>query len=374
MHHNLITKAYMAFKSLLTRKIKIECDSIPFEFHNVPIKKIINWLLVETSIFFRPSMSWGYPTHLMMEPSTVCNIKCALCPVTEGLKRNTGYMDLDMFTNTIEEIGDYVFLILLWDWREPFLNPSIYKMIRYAKAKDIKIVSSSNGHVFANRHLAKKVVQSGLDTLIFAVDGITQQTYERYRRKGNLETVMAGIKNVIEMKKHLNLKSPLVNFRFIVSKHNEHEIPQLKSFAEKLGVDLLTIRTLYPFDDGDSCATKTDGRVFVPTNPKYQRFSYDPNTNSRIRRKWNPCKTLWNNPTIHWNGNISPCTFDPHDQHVLGNLTNDTFKSIWFGNAYRKFRQEFRKNYQKIDLCAECTNAFKGGACSIEDIVESHFF
>ncbi len=373
MYGSIISKVYLAFRAILTRRLQIECDSIPHEFHHVPMKKILNWLLVETSLIFKPLRPWGWPTHLMIEPASICNIKCALCPVTGGLKRDSGFMDIDLFKKTIDEIGDYVFLILLWDWGEPFLNPSIYDMIRYARKRNIQIVSSTNGHIFARRDSAEKVVRSGIDSLIFAVDGITQQTYERYRQKGDLGMVMAGIKNVIEIRSLLKLKYPLINLRFIVAKHNEHEVSKLKSFAEDLGVDLLTVRTLYPFDDGDACATKEDGSEFVPENSNYQRFTYDPVTRSRIRHKLNPCKTLWNNPAIHWNGNVCPCTFDPHDQHVLGTLTRETFKEIWFGASYRKFRSKFRSNYQNLDLCAECTNAFKGGACSTEDIVESHF-
>ena len=368
------TKIFDAVKALITGRVTIECDSIPYEFHHIPMKKVLNWLLVESSLFIKPLRPWGLPTHLMIEPTSICNIKCVLCPVTEGLKRDSGYMDLELFKKAIDQIGDYVFLILLWDWGEPFLNPQIYDMIIYAKQRNIKIVSSTNGHIFAQRDYAERVVRSGIDSLIFAVDGITQQTYERYRQGGDMEKVMAGIKNVIEVRKILKLKTPLVNMRFIVAKHNEHEVPKLKTFAENIGVDLLTIRTLYPFDDGYSRATKTDGSEFIPKNPYYQRFAYIPETHSRIRRRRNPCKTLWNNPVIHWNGNVCPCTFDPHDKHVLGTLTKDTFKEIWFGASYRKFRLEFRRNYQSLDLCAECTNAFEGGACSTEDIVESHFF
>ncbi len=66
----------------------------------------------------------GRAPHLVIEPANICNIKCALCPVTEGLKCDSGYMDIGLFKKTVDEIADYVFLILLWDWRKPFLNPS----------------------------------------------------------------------------------------------------------------------------------------------------------------------------------------------------------------------------------------------------------
>jgi radical SAM protein with 4Fe4S-binding SPASM domain len=371
---NLILKSLNAVKALSSRTVSIDCDRIPYRFENVSIKKILNWIVVETSMLFRPNRPWGWPTHLQVEPSTLCNLKCAFCPVTTGMHRPTGYMDVDIFKKVIDETGDFVFLILLWDWGEPFLNPSIYEMIAYAKKRDIKIVSSTNGHVFSRGHNGEALVASGIDVIIFAMDGISQDTYERYRKGGDLEAVITGIEKVVAAKHALNSKTPLINLRFLAMKHNEHEISKLKDFARSLEVDALTVKTLNPYDQGECHSTKADGTEFIPLNPFYQRFEYDPKNHARIRHTRNPCKRLWNNPVIHWDGKVSPCTFDPHDNYAVGDLTKDTFKDIWRGVPFAKLRRQFRKDYQKIALCSGCTNAFKGGALSTDIIAEAHFF
>ena len=115
MSSNVILNFYKAIKALVTRSILIECDRIPYQFHNVPFKKILNWIRVEASIFIKPSEPWGFPTHLQIELSDLCNIKCAFCPVTEGMGRTEGHMDFTLFKKIIDETGDYVFLILMWD-------------------------------------------------------------------------------------------------------------------------------------------------------------------------------------------------------------------------------------------------------------------
>ena len=56
-------------------------------------------------------------------------------------------------------------------------------MIRYASERRIKLISSTNGHLFARGDHADRVVRSGLDTLIVALDGITQETYDKYRQQ-----------------------------------------------------------------------------------------------------------------------------------------------------------------------------------------------
>ncbi len=102
------------------------------------MRKVLNWLLVETSLSFKPSRPWGLPTHLLIEPTNYCNIRCTLCPVTEGLNRPRGHMNLNIFKKLIDDVGEYVFLILLWDWGEPFLNHQVYEMIHYAKQKPME--------------------------------------------------------------------------------------------------------------------------------------------------------------------------------------------------------------------------------------------
>jgi radical SAM protein with 4Fe4S-binding SPASM domain len=283
-------------------------------------------------------------------------------------------MARELFERLIDEVAPYVFLIILWDWGEPFLNPAVYDMIAYAKRRDIKLISSTNGHIFARGDHAERLVQSGLDSIIFSVDGVRQETYEAYREGGDLETVLAGVRKVVEAKRAHKSPTPQVDLRFIVMRHNEHEIPSLPAFAQSLGVDALTLRTLNTYDYVARCASEADGEALLPENAGYQPFRLDSRDQSRIRRPTNPCKALWNNPAIHADGQVCPCTFDPHGRYVLGDLNSSSFRDIWWGAAYRELRQRFRKDYQELGLCCECPCAFEGGSMGEERDVEVHFF
>lgn len=372
---NLGDKLALAHRALMTRRMRIYSDKIPYEFTNLSLRKIINACKVELSLIFHPSRPWGWPVHLMVEPSTFCNLQCTLCPVTVGLDRPQGFMDLSLFRKLIDEVGEYVFTLLLWDWGEPFLNPQIFLMIAYAKKKGIKVISSTNGHLFIQAEQADAVIHSGLDTLIFAMDGVTQETYQRYRQGGSLESILQGIRTVVARKRTLGSPTPLVNLRFIVMKHNEHEIPRLRELARELGVDALTLKTLNPGSqnpyDAEEALSHDD---FVPQDLRFRRFKNVEGNGQRVRMKKNPCKLLWNNPTIHWNGSVSPCTYDPREKYSLGSLANASFKEIWRGQAYREMRRQFGSNWEKIPVCRDCSYAYQGGNCSTETIVEAIFF
>lgn len=346
---------------------------MPFECDRVPLKKILNWILVEGSIYLKTKRAWGWPTHAQIEPTNFCNLNCVLCPVTEGLNRPSHHMRFSTFKKFIDEVKDYLFLIILWDWGEPFLNPKVFEMISYAKHKKIKIVSSTNGHIFAKVEAAEQVVKSGLDYLIIAVDGTSQKIYDRYRKGGELNTVKSGIRNVVMVKRKIQSKSPLLNLRFIAMKHNEHEIHELQKFGYELGVQMVTVKTLNPHGDEKIIANEEYGNEFIPENPDYRRFKYDLKNHFRIRRMHSPCKALWNCPAIHSNGDVCTCTFDVNANYVMGNIPRESFKQIWRNAFYRSIRGKFRNNYQAIPICSGCTFAFEGGSMSTETIVQAHF-
>ena len=177
-------------------------------------------------------------------------------------------------------------------------------MISYAKRKAIKLILSTNGHVFAYGDHGERLVPSGLNSLIFSVDGTSEETYERYREGGDLATVLTGIRRVVEAKCARPSTTPLIDLRFIVVRHNEREIPKLPGFARSLGVDALTLRTLHTYDDGKCCVTTPDGGTLLPASPDYQPYKADPRDQSRIRRPRNPCKALLNNLAIHYDGKV----------------------------------------------------------------------
>jgi radical SAM protein with 4Fe4S-binding SPASM domain len=363
-------------RSFVTRRITMQPDKIPHTFTQVPYRKLMNWMWAESAARFRPLRAWGMPTHLQVEPAGICNLKCALCPVTDGMNRKGGIMPLDLFQELIREIGDHLFMIFLWDWGEPFMNSYLCEMIESAKAKSIKVVVSTNGHMLANSDLAERVVRVGLDTLIVAIDGISQQTYEQYRGKGRLGDALAGLKAVVEAKRKLGRTHPLVNFRFIAMRHNEHEIPELRNFALKTGADVLTIKTLNPSsnDTYGECkvGSSAGGESFQTQNSRYRRYAVEPESSTRVRRAWNPCRNLWNAPAVHWDGAVCPCTFDYDERFVLGRLMEQSFAETWNGPAYRKMRKDFK--LQRVHFCRECTYAFMGGNCQHETVRDPHFF
>ncbi len=376
----MIRRLSQVVPAFASGRLSFDVDLLPLRFEALPWGKVVNWFLTESSVRFKPSRPWGLPTILQVEPISRCNLECTICPVATGLGRPAGSMGLDMFQGIVDELRDSLLAILFWDWGEPFLNPHAYEMIRYAHRAGIKVISSTNGHVFASGAHADEVAASGLDALVFSVDGISQETYQRYREKGRLDTVLEGIRQVVAARRRSGRTTPIVNLRFIVMKHCEHEVPLLREFAQGLGVDVLTLRKFH-FVPGTTGGRGPETEVrdragggLVPSESRFQLPRLAQDTKAPVRVARNPCRNLWNCPTVHWDGTVCSCFMDYNERRPLGSLQQHSFREIWYGENCNRLRSEFRRHWQQLPLCGECASGFEGGDVGSEANAEAVFF
>ena len=302
------------------------------------------------SRLLRRPVQWGYPVSISFEPTTSCNLRCPECP--SGLRaftRPTGMLQEDFFTKTINEIHKELLYLIFYFQGEPYLNTDFLKMVRHAADHKIYTATSTNAH-YLNDENAKKTIESGLDRLIISIDGTTQETYKQYRVGGNLEKVIAGAKNIVKWKKELKSKTPFIIFQFLVVKHNEHQIEDVKKLGKEVGVDQVRFKTAQVYD------YVNDPNNLIPINEKYSRYKKNKDGSFKSKNKMaNHCWKLQHANVITWDGLVVPCCFDKDAQHRLGNLKNESFKEIWHNNNYKQFRSELMKSRKNIDICANCS-------------------
>ena len=191
----------------------------------ISLKKLINlfkiYLGYYLSIFLKRVVVLGYPHSLTTEPTNNCNLHCLECPSgNDSSKRIKGNIDFELYKKIIDEVKDY--------------------LIKYADINNIYTSTSTNGHFLSPKN-CEKIVKSGLKKIIISIDGTTQETYEKYRIGGNLENVIEGVKNLVLLKKQLKSKYPIVHIQFLVLKHNEHQVKEIKSLTKSLGVNKLEL-------------------------------------------------------------------------------------------------------------------------------------
>lgn len=297
---------------------------------------------------------FGNPANMAVEPTTSCNLHCLECPCGQNLlERPKGCIDEMLFRKAIDESYKNLLTVTLYFQGEPFMHNFFFKMIEYAKAKNIYTISSTNGH-FLDDANAKRLIESGLDRLIVSLDGTTQSSYQTYRVGGNLEKVIDGVKNLVQQKKILKSKSPNIILQFLVHSKNEHQIAEAKMLAKKLKVNKIEFKTLQLTNN------QQDKNNLIPEKAKYARYLKDRNEN--IRFKWNlanKCFRMWQSCVITWDGDIIPCCFDKNANHSMGKLNYESLKQVWRNNKYNKFRKGIFLKRRQFNICLNCTEGLK---------------
>ena len=298
------------------------------------------------------NIHWGMPLSVSIEPTTSCNLRCPQCP--SGLRefsRPTGMLETQLFNDTIDQLSPQLSYLTMYFQGEPFLNKNFLPMVAYAHKKNIYTATSSNAHYFTEEN-ARRTVESGLSKVIISIDGISDETYKKYRIGGDLNKVLSGTKELVKQKKLAKSSTPHIVWQFIVFGHNEHELEDVKKMAHDFEVDELAVKTaqIYDFEVSED---------LIPKNEEYSRYKKDGDTYKIKNKLLNHCWRMWQGCVITWDGLIAPCCFDKDATHRLGDLKNQRFSSIWKGKRYKDFRSKVLNSRKNIDICTNCTEGTK---------------
>ena len=331
------------------RTIHFKFDAIEFVWRNVPPVKFDNFMKMR-NIQASPDcfMVDGYPYMLQLEPTNRCNLKCPLCPAgTNQLGRPRRDMPLDEFQGLVDDLEDYLLFLILWEWGEPFMHPQLPEMIRYAADRGIQSVTSTNAHFLHDEEYLRRILTSGLATLIVAIDSLEQERYEMYRKNGALTKALQGLETLLRIKKETGSKTR-INLRMVIMKQNEHELPAMRRFAKKSGVDLFVVKSLNP-----SCGLDAKDEELVPENTAYHRYVYTEDF-ERVYLDAH-CRKMTFMCSISANGEVIPCGYDFRSELKIGNIGETPLSELWNSRAAQALRKRLYHEKESIDKCRECS-------------------
>ncbi len=337
---------------IFNNRFKFHFEKLPFEAHNISWKKKFNFVLAGFNQFFLPETPYGKPVIAQVEPANVCNLGCSLClSATHNHSRVAALLPYNIFRKFIDEIGDTLLLIVFWNWGEPFLNPDAVKMIEYATSKGVLVHTSTNGNIIFNDEMADRIVKSKLTSLIFAVDGASQETYSKYRVDGNLERVKSNIRSVVAAKKRNNSQYPMVTVRFVAMQPNEQEMKEVENLGRELGADFFAIKSVdMPPVIGENLDEK-----YRPEQNSLRRYEYAEGSYSRLEKPFE-CMRPWKRITLDALGEVVSCEYDYKNSHSFGNMGKEkSVMETWKSEISKQFRKNFNKGHNNYYHCMDCT-------------------
>ncbi len=326
-------------------------DQMPFTSDRMSIAKRYNLLKSGLNLLHRRLTPWSMPLHMQFELTNYCNLKCPVCPAGTGaVKRKPRAMDVDIFQHVIDEVGPYLLTASLWAWGEPLLHPELQSILKAIRKYRIATLLSTNGQKLDDDNAIKALTDEPPTHLIVSIDGLTDETNTQFRVGAKLAPILSGVRRIAELKQQRRQQLPILHMRFIVMKHNQHEIQDLVDFAKKNHFDMLTVRTLSTI-----CLESTNA-AHLDLMPNQEDFRpYDFIDGKRLARKDFFCLQPFWFPALFADGTLVACEHDYNTERSLGVINEAvSFKDIWYGEHAARIRKDVRDRPESLSFCRNC--------------------
>jgi MoaA/NifB/PqqE/SkfB family radical SAM enzyme len=276
----------------------------------------------------------------------VCNLGCIMCP-REHLYYTISDID-PVILNRLGEAAPDLLFISLQGYGEPLLNKGIYDIVRDLKSRmpSHGVVGFHSNGTAHNRRNNQKLIQSGLDLLVFSVDGATKETYERIRVGANFERVIEQIEDFNRVLSEYPTAKMSVGISMVVFPDTIHEVPGFVRLAARCGFQAAHVNyEITSLDQFDFAAVEREwalarlvaeevgiGVALPPTRPKPPEEETCPFMQTAI--------VLNSGDVIACCRFASPDTISNRDLiHSFGNVKTDSLQSIWRSDRYESFRK-----------------------------------
>jgi radical SAM protein with 4Fe4S-binding SPASM domain len=297
--------------------------------------------------FLRSRRGWGewfelqrspYPHLHQIEPTNACPYRCVMCP-RGRMRREVGYMPMDLFCRVIDEVGTYPVSVRkkeieLFHFGESLLHPDIADMNAYAAARGLFTVLSVNAPELTEA-LARKLVDGGAGRIIVSMDGLDADGFEAVRGAG-IDYAKA-VDNVLAAAEWIKTRraSTSLTVRMIALSDRMREAPDFEAFWLGKGVPA-EIRGFFPWGEPD-----------MRELGAYDRYP-----------PFMPCPFAWQYLVVQWNGDVVACCRDYNAENKMGNVNEATLAEIWNGEKYREFRENMISGGYGNGICGPCMDLY----------------
>lgn len=161
---------------------------------------------------------------MQVEPSSRCTLLCKACATLEEREklRPPHTLPYSTFNKAMQDFTGNGIDISTFDFSghgEPLMNPDLWRMVGIARehypASYISLITNGHGE------FKEECISAGLDQIQFSIDGVDQESYEKYRVKGNFSKASGYMKSFARAVRSSG--SPVrVIWRYILFEHDDN--------------------------------------------------------------------------------------------------------------------------------------------------------
>ena len=284
------------------------------------LPKLSNFIKCEVEKRRRQAHLSSRPYIAIIDTTNACNLQCPYCPTGKRRVsgRAVGTIDLELVRRLLDETAPYLISANLFNWGEPLLHPHIANLTALFNQRGIMTSLSSNMSLSKTETL-QALCDAGLDYFLVSFSGADQEVYEKYHRTGRLDMVLENVRHLIAYRNKHCRSGPLVEMKYLLFKHNQHQVTQARDLAHQIGVDIFRV-------------VKAGGPA---ENLVEER--QDP----REGLETGLCHQLWQAVTVNADGGIPPCCFVYFKTDDFAHLTDKPLHTIRNNDFFTTARMFF---------------------------------
>jgi len=283
---------------------------------------------------------------LCFQVSTQCNSNCIFC-ISPKIKREYKIMSFEIFKKAIDDYdamgGKKINLTPMYG--EPLLDTNLFTKIKYAKEKGMYVYLFTNGSLLSLNDNYEKLIDSGIDRINISTPGFSEELYKNVFGVNNYSQTLKGIHKLLEYNK-IWFEVANINFHFR-SSEKPSKLLKERDFQEfikpYLSQKVRIEQFLNNYDNWCGQIKKEDlkGVMKFGRNPLVRRF---------------PCRVIFD-AMILYEGSVRLCgcriNKTEFDDLVVGDITQQSLKSIYYGDKANKLIQRFYDN-DCPNICKKC--------------------
>jgi len=271
-----------------------------------------------------------FPLHLLVEPTSICNLRCKMCFQSDRsfrTKKYWGMMDVELFKDLVDQaVESGCSFLTLASRGEPTLHRRFGEMLRYCKGKFLELKINTNATRLDDA-LSIEILEAGVDIVVFSVDSYFKEEYEGIRIGARFDEVLGNIKRFCELKRS----------------RPEYGKTATRASGVYLGPWQSKAKFADFWKDIVDTVTLTDA---VPRWNTYKNEKMDFSM---------PCGLLWERMYVWHDGTCNPCDFDYKSALKVGDARSASLREIWLGEAYQRHREMFLEGKRSLMTpCNRC--------------------
>ena len=271
----------------------------------------------------------NYPLLVDVELSSVCNLKCPMCPtITDKFQEKIPkkFLAFDLFKKIVDEVKGKIYSMRLSLVGEPTLHRNLVDAIKYAKIAGIPEVSFLTNGSLLNIEYFEKIAKAGADWITISIDGLNDE-YEKIRKPLKFTETFSKLQDIYDYKRRNNINKPVIKVQCVWPAIRQNPSAYYNTIAPL--VDLVAYNPLIDY-------LHKDVDIVYENNFR--------------------CPQLYQRIVVCSDGKVKLCSNDEYREVILGDIATQSVYEIWHGVLLHNFRNIHSAcdGFKTINVCKNC--------------------